>query len=199
MYQHSNVKLLQRLKASIRKSPQRSSGKIIALGVAAAAWISPSAALAQVQINPNLSPQTDCYVEWTVGDRTNLQSICQAPATSPQSSSSQTQPSASRQPKTEPKARNSPTAVEITSETGSTVYVNGVRISAEAPPSRPLQPSFNLPADESTYFQYPQTNFSRRYIQRQRFYPYRQLEGYRPEIGRYPYYTSPDQQIYHSH
>ena len=199
MHQHSNVNLLQRLKASIRKSPPRSSNQIIALGVAAAAWILPSAAIAQVQINPNPSSQTDCYIEWTAGDRTSLNSICQAPTTNPQSSRSQTQPSAIRQPETAPNTRNSPTSVEITSEAGSTVYVNGVRISAETQPSRQLQPNFNPPTGENTYFQYPQSNFSRRYIQRQRFYPSRQPEGYRPETGSYPYYASPNPQIYYPH
>ena len=130
--------------------------------IAAAASLSclaPKAAIAQL----SATPDTDCYIEWTAGVRTSLESLCEQP-TSPQNTPSPV----NRTPNT---INPSTTRVEVVSEIGSTVYINGLQTSQPAA-STQTQISAPRPIAELNYFQYPQTQSSRRYIQYRRFYPY---------------------------
>ncbi len=207
MSHSSTANLLHKPKTSVWKSSKQSFSKIMLLGVAASISLLSSAAQAQSQLSSDLSPQTelspqtDCYVEWTAGDRTSLENLCQTPAANPQSSRSQTRPSASPQSEAANRTQGSSTAIEVVSETGSAVYVNGVRISAEAQPSRVSldqeQPNLSLPTDENIYFSYPQSNRSRRYVQYQRFYPSQRFYPYhrpehKPQTERYPHRSRPE-------
>ena len=147
-------------------------------GIAAAIWLLPSAASAQIQIDLDSSLDSRCYIEWTVGDRTSLESLCSDPLARTPSSNNPPSPSASTSSETST-IQNTSTAIEVVSESSSTVYVNGIRISEAGIQNNSQtlsssQPSFNSPTAEP-YFQPPQIYQSRKYVQYQRFYPSQQL------------------------
>ena len=117
-------------------------------------------------------PETGCYIEWTAGVQTSLEELC-APSVAPLDAPSS-------QNNRLPNATNSATTrVEVVSEGGSTVYVNGLRISQPITPLRyqtTRQTIRSQPIEEPIYFQYPQTRSGRRYVLYQRFYPNPALE-----------------------
>ena len=129
--------------------------------------LAPKPAVAQL----SAIPETGCYIEWTAGVQTSLEALC-TPSAAPSQSATQPNQSNRLPSATDP----STTKVEIVSEVGSTVYINGLRASQ---PTNSLQNQItqnqiirSQPIEEPIYFQYPQTRSSRRYLLHQRFYPH---------------------------
>lgn len=147
--------------------------------IAAISCLVPKTAIAQL----SATPETSCYVEWIAGVQTSLESLCGLPAAPSSNFSNPVVPS--------PSAAESPTTrVEVVSEVGSVVYVNGLRTS-EPTRSISVDSSQTLTAtpqtiEEPTFFRYPQTRSRRRYIQHQtfRFHPPQEQQpnaGWQPQ------------------
>lgn len=132
-------------------------------------------------------PDDTCYVEWENDVRVSLASLCREAEVSDRPSSSRATESRSTA-ETRPPA----VAVEVVSNVGSAVYVNGVLVS---PPNRAQFDPFPAPtAASASRIHYsptvrstisrptiihpttvrPTIGRSRRYVRYQRFYPYSQ-------------------------
>ncbi len=123
-------------------------------------------------------PADTCYVEWENDVRVSLASLCrEVEVSSDRPASSRT-----TEPRATAEVRSPAVAVEVVSNVGSAVYVNGVLVS---PPNRAqLYPSPAPNADSASRSHYsmtirptigrPTTGRNRRYVRYQRFYPYSQ-------------------------
>lgn len=131
------------------------------------------ATFAQSQIAPGTNLEDNCYVEWTAGDRTSLENICNTPnSTQPSRSEPANSQSVNQNANQSVNQPRSQTTVEIISDPGNAVYVNGIRRSQRDRSFTNSQPGVVAIDSDPTYFEYPKTYPNRRYIQYQRFYPY---------------------------
>lgn len=158
----------------------------ISLGTATVSLLFLTAA-ALAQQAATAVPSDTCYVEWENDVRVSLASLCREAEVSDRPSSSRATESRSTA-ETRPPA----VAVEVVSNVGSAVYVNGVLVS---PPNRTqLYPSPTPNVDSVTRSHYspigrsttvrstigrptigrPTIGRNRRYVRYQRFYPYSQ-------------------------
>ncbi len=143
----------------------------ISLGMATVSLLLTTAALAQQRATA--VPADTCYVEWENDVRVSLASLCRESERSDRPASSR----ATESPHATAEARLPAVAVEVVSNVGSAVYVNGVLVSSpnRARSYRVLGPY----VDSATHSHYsttirPTTSRNRRYVQYQRFYPYPQ-------------------------
>lgn len=137
--------------------------------------LSSSVALAQTaaEIPPNA---TNCYIEWENGTRVSLEDLCSDSGSTADGPSADAgrENSPDRQAtvgSSIPRVRTSAVTVEIISNLGSAVYVNGVPVSGR---ERSLpQPSTSF-GDADRRYDSPRyfNRSNRRYIRHQRFYPY---------------------------
>ena len=173
-----------------RFSLSRTRSPLTKIGIAASLWLLPAAAFAQ-QIPATL--EENCFIEWTPGVRTSLADLCSQssngiePQTAPQTNqTNQTNQSASRANSAANNQTSQPTSVEIVSDVGSEIYVNGIRVVRDA--RSPAQPSFNqVPVAGDPSPNFGRSRYSRRYIQYQEYYPY---PSNRTQLEQYPYRRS---------
>lgn len=117
-------------------------------------------------------PDDTCYVEWENDVRVSLASLCREAEVSDRPASSRAAES-----RTATEARSPAVAVEVVSNLGSAVYVNGVLVS---PPNRARSysaPMSNIDSAIRSHYPTtirPTTSRNRRYVQYQRFYPHPQ-------------------------
>ena len=125
-------------------------------------------------------PDDTCYIEWENDVRVSLASLCREAEVSDRPASSR---AAESRAATE--ARSPAVDVEVVSNVGSAVYVNGVLVSTpnRARPYPSPAPNIANPnianIDSATRSHYsttvrPTTARNRRYVRYQRFYPYSQ-------------------------
>ncbi len=139
----------------------------------ASLFFSSSVALAQTAAG--IQPDATCYIEWEDGTRVSLEDLCS------DGGSTADEPSAGAGRENSPNGqvtvgssapsvRTSAVTVEIISNLGSAVYVNGVPVSGRSLP----QPSASFNDDADSRYDSPRyfNRSNRRYIRHQRFHPY---------------------------
>ncbi len=141
----------------------------------ASLFFSSSVALAQTAAE--LSPEATCYIEWEDGTRVSLEDLCSESGSTANGPSADAGRENSPDGQTtvgssNPSVRTSAVTVEIVSNLGSAVYVNGVPVSGR---ERSLpQPSASFNGDADHRYNSPRyfNRSNRRYIRHQRFHPY---------------------------
>lgn len=134
-----------------------------------------SSSVALAQTAAEIPPDATCYIEWEDGTRVSLEDLCSesnstADGTSADAGRENSPNGRATAGSSTPSVRTSAVTVEIVSNLGSAVYVNGVPVSGRSLP----QPSASFNGDADSRYDSPRyfNRSNRRYIRHQRFYPY---------------------------